>query len=93
MQTTKISWHKFRLRYKNINVQFEKSLRLLNTREIPAFGGISLALRGNGATFRAPSSSIWRRLQKRKKLYIGAPTASHDSGAFGAPFSGRLQRP
>ena len=42
---------------------------IYNTRKIPAFGGISLALRGNGAfgaAFRVPSAprlgSRWRRV-------------------------------
>ena len=55
---------------------------LLFTREIPTFGGISLALRGDGAygaAFRAPSVAV-----KEKK---------NVSGAFGAPFRGRLRRP
>ena len=37
------------------------------TRETTAFGGISLALRGNGAfgtAFRAPPAPIWRRLRR-----------------------------
>ena len=36
-------------------------IRILYTREIPAFGGTSLALRGNGAfgaAFRAPTAPI-----------------------------------
>ena len=38
------------------------------TREISAFGGISLALQGNGAfgaVYRAPRVLIWRRLRRR----------------------------
>ena len=41
---------------------------IIQTRETPAFDGISLALRGSGAfgaTFRAPLAPIWRRLRRR----------------------------
>ena len=51
------------------------------TREIPAFGGISLALRESGAfgaTFRAPKVVV-----KEKKNW----------GAYGAPCFGSLRRP
>ena len=41
---------------------------LVDTREIPAFGGISLALRGSGASgamLRGTSAPICRRLRRR----------------------------
>ena len=60
--------------------------RLESTREIPAFGGISLALRGSGAlgaTFRAPrrpfAAAFDGGKMKNKKNW----------GAYGAPCFGR----
>ena len=55
----------------------QSGLTLLNTREIPAFGGISLVLRGSGAfgaTFRAPQAHLQR-----------APKAPETWDAAGAP--------
>ena len=55
---------------------------ILKTREIPAFGVISLAIRGSGA-FGATFGASNAHLGKKKK--IGAPCVSHIWGAGGAP--------
>ena len=56
------------------------------TRETPAFGVISLALRGSGASGAAFSGG------KSKKKF-GVLVAPHVSGAFGTHFRGHLRSP
>ena len=70
-------------------------LHLKYTREIPAFGGISLALRGSGAlgtTFGAPAVPISETAAEgggeRKKIKLGR----HGRTIFGAPGAPRAGR-
>ena len=58
--------------------------QIYKTRETPAFGGTSLALRGTGATRQTTAIGGGKRRKKEKKLgCLGPPYGAAESAALG----------